>query len=278
MGTEKEKNNPMIILKILFLLEFVFGESGARMFDPGLGHCNSHQYPCQGTNLCISMRKVCDCSVDCPNGDDELECPAELMSIIEAEVEQCIKPTPIEGIVDGTAIDGACLEADFDQQRDCICTIQNTLDCASPTGRQQCVPTHLKAPDKPCCSEKEFFCHSKNQTQIHSRQNNGPNVIMSTSRKGTIWSPDRCYGPALACDHWEKISDCRDEPGNIYRDQHCTLNEEGVSEKVVEMTAPPDTLPCGIHEVCDLFFNRDNSSRSNFGFSLTLFACVVSMF
>jgi len=59
--TEKEKNNPMIILKILFLLEFVFGESGARMFDPGLGHCNSHQYPCQGTNLCISMRKVCDC-------------------------------------------------------------------------------------------------------------------------------------------------------------------------------------------------------------------------
>ena len=44
------------------------------------------------------------------------------MSIIEAEVEQCIKPTPIEGIVDGTAIDGACLEADFDQQRDCICT------------------------------------------------------------------------------------------------------------------------------------------------------------
>ena len=61
-------------------------------------------------------------SVDCPNGDDELECPAELMSIIEAEVEQCIKPTPIEGTIDGTSVDGACLEADFDQQRDCICT------------------------------------------------------------------------------------------------------------------------------------------------------------
>merc|ERR1712176_847173 len=184
--TEKEKNNPMIITKILFLLEFVFGESGARMFDPGLGHCNSHQYPCQGTNLCISMRKVCDCSVDCPNGDDELECPAELMSIIEAEVDQCIKPTPIEGTIDGMAVDGACREEDFDQQRDCICTIQNTMDCASPTGREHCVPTHLKAPDKPCCLDKEFFCHSKNQTQIHSRQKNGPNVIMSTSRKGTI--------------------------------------------------------------------------------------------
>jgi len=44
------------------------------------------------------------------------------MSIIEAEVEQCIKPTPIEGTIDGAASDGACLEADFDQQRDCICT------------------------------------------------------------------------------------------------------------------------------------------------------------
>ena len=147
------------------------------------------------------------------------------MSIIETEVEQCIKPTPIEGIIDGTASDGACLEADFDQQRDCICTsewnhyssviyltfylVQNTLDCASPTGRQQCVPTNLKAPDKPCCANNEFFCHSKNQTQIHSRQNNGPNVIMSTSRKGTIWSSNRCYGPELACYHWDKISDCR---------------------------------------------------------------------
>ena len=59
--TEKEKNNPMIITKILFLLEYAFGENAARMFKPGLGHCNSHQYPCQDTNLCISMRKVCDC-------------------------------------------------------------------------------------------------------------------------------------------------------------------------------------------------------------------------
>ena len=73
------------------------------------------------------------------------------------------------------------------------------------------------------------------------------------------------------------------EPGEIYRKDHCTL-DEGVSEctgsncGVIEMTAPPDTLPCGIHEVCDLFFNRDNSSRSNFGFSLTLFACVASLF
>ena len=68
------------------------------------------------------MKKKEIFSVDCPNGDDELECPAELMSIIEAEVEQCIKPTPIEGTIDGTASDGACQEADFDQQRDCICT------------------------------------------------------------------------------------------------------------------------------------------------------------
>ena len=56
---QREKNNPMITTKIWFLLDFVIGES--LVFDPGLGHCNSHQYPCQGTNLCISMRKVCDC-------------------------------------------------------------------------------------------------------------------------------------------------------------------------------------------------------------------------
>ena len=73
------------------------------------------------------------------------------------------------------------------------------------------------------------------------------------------------------------------EPGEIYRKEHCTL--EGIPpctgsncEPVVEVTAPPDTLPCGIHEVCDLFFNRDNSSRSNFGFSFTLLACVVFFF
>ena len=69
------------------------------------------------------------------------------------------------------------------------------------------------------------------------------------------------------------------EPGKIYRDEHCRLDGESVADDtVVEMTAPPDTLPCGIHEVCDLFFNRDNSSRPNFGFSLTLLACVVSLF
>ena len=90
-------------------------------------------------------------------------------------------------------------------------SVQNTLDCASPTGRQDCVPTRLKAPDQPCCEKDEYFCHSKNQTQIHSRQNNGPNVITSTSRKGTIWSPNRCYGLAIACEPpiWDKISDCR---------------------------------------------------------------------
>ena len=73
------------------------------------------------------------------------------------------------------------------------------------------------------------------------------------------------------------------EPGTVYREVHCRLDGfESASctgsDCVVEMTAPPDTLPCGIHEVCDLFFNRENSSRSNFGFSLTLFACVVSLF
>ena len=72
------------------------------------------------------------------------------------------------------------------------------------------------------------------------------------------------------------------KPGEIYREKYCMFDIESApctgSDCVVEMTAPPDTLPCGIHEVCDLFFNRDNSSRSNFGFPLTLLACVVSLF
>ena len=61
-------------------------------------------------------------SLDCPNGDDEFQCPEELMSIIEAEVGQCMKPSISPDETVGTIIDGACEEADFDQQRDCICT------------------------------------------------------------------------------------------------------------------------------------------------------------
>ena len=60
------------------------------------------------------------CSVDCPNGDDELECPSELMSLIEAELGQCIKPSTPSQISDNDI--GACQEADFDKQRDCVCT------------------------------------------------------------------------------------------------------------------------------------------------------------
>ena len=56
------------------------------------------------------------------------------------------------------------------------------------------------------------------------------------------------------------------------------FDEEGDSGSVNEMTAPPETLPCGIHEVCDLFFNRDNGAESNLGFSLTIFACILSLF
>ena len=59
-------------------------------------------------------------SVDCPNGDDELGCPAELMALIEAELGQCIKPST-SSPTGGSEI-GPCLEADFDQQRDCVCT------------------------------------------------------------------------------------------------------------------------------------------------------------
>ena len=58
--------------------------------------------------------------MDCPNGDDELECPSELMSLIEAELGQCIKPSTPSQISDSNI--GACQEADFDKQRDCVCT------------------------------------------------------------------------------------------------------------------------------------------------------------
>ena len=68
------------------------------------------------------------------------------------------------------------------------------------------------------------------------------------------------------------------EPGEAWRGEHCTLDFTSVSEDKVVEEIIEETLPCGIHEVCDLFFNRDNSSRSNFGFSLTLLACVLPLF
>ena len=70
-----------------------------------------------------------------------------------------------------------------------------------------------------------------------------------------------------------------DEPGKLYRDKYCTLDEDGgVPKGPQEMPPEDETLPCGIHEVCDLFFNRDNSAESLLGFSLTIFACILSLF
>ncbi|CBY18023.1 unnamed protein product [Oikopleura dioica] len=181
------------MIKKVFFVILLFEQITAQFLG-----CTSAQFSvlkyiksCQTSRTCVDMRSVCDCEKDCPGGEDELNCPSEIITLLENLGKTC-SVAPESDICD-----------EFKESSDCEC---RGLD----GGELECFANNKCRTRTTCCPDPSYFyCHPTSVTE---------------------YSQARCLPKEIACnsDLLRLMTDCRNAPSEQYNATYCQEEPEEI--------------------------------------------------